>query len=58
MLHSGLEDTDETDFTKYKVKIGLQVFGESGSGAVLQEMKKMHIIDVGQPDNPNTLNKE
>ena len=58
MLHAGLEDLEHTALTQYSVKKGLQVFGQAGAEAVLQEMKQLHDRKVGQPENPAMLTRE
>ena len=56
MLHSVLEDLELKDLTQYSVKKPLQVFVDDVSESVLQEIKQLHTIEVGQPKNPDIMN--
>jgi hypothetical protein len=54
-LHTTLE---HTAMTQYSVKKGLQMFGEAGVEAVMQELKQLHDRSVIKPVNPQTLSHE
>jgi hypothetical protein len=54
-LHTVLE---HTVFTQHSVKKGLQLYGEDGAKAVLQELQQLHDWNVIEPMDPSNLSPE
>jgi len=55
MLHNTLHGAI---LTQYSVKKGLEMFGEIGEEALVQELKQVHDMDVFNPKDPRKMTRE